>query len=286
VRILVTGASGFVGAQLVPALAASGHEVVAAVRDAARAPAGGDALELDLAESLPRGVLPPVDAVVHLAQANVPFPDGAHELFSVNVGSTQQLLEHARRTGAERFVYASSGSVYGLGEGPVSEDEPRRAGDYYAATKRAGELLVEAYAAQLSTVVLRPFTPYGPTQRGRLVPALVDRVRQGLPVMLNDGGRPRLTPIFVDDVVRVVCAAVELDGHHTVNVAGDEVASIRTLATLIGDAVGREPVFEQGGRAEGDLIADNRRMHELLAPGRLVPLEEGLRATALAGATA
>jgi nucleoside-diphosphate-sugar epimerase len=132
--------------------------------------------------------------------------------------------------------------------------------------------------------VLRPFAPYGPTQRDRLIPALVRRVRDGLPVTLNGGGRPRLTPIFVDDVVRALCAAVELDGHHVVNVAGDEVATIRELAELIGEAVGRRPVFEEGGASSGDLIADNRRMHELLAPGPLVPLSEGLSATALTGA--
>ena len=281
-KVLVTGSEGFIGSRLVPALAEAGHEVVAAARDVARAPRDATVLELDLSRPLDRGRLPEVDAIVHLAQANVPFPDGALDLYRVNTVSTAELLEHARSSGAQRFVYASSGSIYGLGEGPVAEDDPRRAVDFYAVTKRNAEALVGAYAPYFATTVLRPFAPYGPGQRGRLIPGLVERVREGRPVTLNEGGRPRLTPIFVDDVLRVLAAAVALDGHHTVNLAGDETASVRDLAALIGEAIGSEPVFEHGSGRSGDLIADNRRLHGLFETGPLVGLAEGLRRTALA----
>jgi UDP-glucose 4-epimerase len=284
--VLVTGAAGFIGGPLVPELASAGHDVYALVRDAGRAPAAGTAVEADLARPLRRDDLPRVDAFVHLAQANVPFPDGAHELYRVNTVSTQELLELARSTGAEHFVYASSGSVYGLGEGVVDEETTRRASDFYAVTKRNAEQLVESYRPFLHTAILRPFAPYGPGQQGRLIPNLVRSVREGLAVTLNEGGRPRMTPIYVEDVVRVFAGALELEGHHVVNVAGDETAGIDDLATLIGEAVGREPVFEPGGGAPGDLVADNRRLRELLVAGPLTPLVEGLRATALAAVPA
>jgi UDP-glucose 4-epimerase len=283
-RVLVTGASGFIGVRLVAALAQAGHDVHALVRDRDRAPADATAVVADLAR--PLSGLPAVDAIAHLAQANVPFPDAADELYRVNTLSTLALLEHARATGAVRFVHTSSGSIYGLGDGAVDEDAPRRATDFYSVTKRNAEQLVQAYAPFFSTVVLRPFAPYGPGQQGRLIPGLIRRVREGVPVTLHDRGRPRMTPIFVDDAVRAFAAALDLDGHHVVNVAGDEVVSITELAERIGDVVGREPVFEAAEPAAGDLIAENRRMHELLAPGPLVPLAEGLRTTALAGAVA
>jgi nucleoside-diphosphate-sugar epimerase len=286
VRVLVTGASGFIGGQLAPALASAGHDVFALVRDLARAPADATAVECDLTRPLRSNELPRVDAVVQLAQANVRFPDAAEELWRVNTGSTQELLEVARRTGAQRFVYASSGSVYGLGDGIVDEETPRRAHDFYAVTKRSAELLVEAYAPFLATAILRPFAPYGPTQHGRLIPNLVRSVREGVPVKLNERGGPRMTPIYVDDVVRAFAGALALDGHHVVNVAGDEAAGIDELASLIGEVVGREPVFEQTGGAAGDLVADNRRMRDLLVPGTLLPLAEGLRLTALAAVAA
>jgi nucleoside-diphosphate-sugar epimerase len=95
-----------------------------------------------------------------------------------------------------------------------------------------------------------------------------------------------MTPIYVDDVVRAFAGALDLDGHHVVNVAGDEAAGIDELASLIGEVVGREPVFEQTGGAAGDLVADNRRMRDLLVPGTLLPLAEGLRLTALAAVPA
>lgn len=283
-KVLVTGAAGFLGTRLVPALAQAGHEVLALVRDPDRAPADAAAVVRDLAR--PLSDLPRADAVVHLAQANVSFPEGTRELYRVNTVATQELLEYARTVGAERFVYASSGSIYGLGEGAVGEDDPRRASDFYSVTKRNAEQLVEAYRPYFSTAILRPFAPYGPTQRGRLIPNLIRRVRDGEPVTLNEGGRPRTTPIFVDDALRAFAGALELDGHHVVNVAGDEAVGIDELAGLIGEIVGRRPVFEPGPGAAGDLIADNTRLHDLLLPGQLVPLAEGLRATALAGAPA
>lgn len=278
-RVLVTGAGGFVGRQLVPALAAVGHEVVPVVRPGQEP---GEAIALDLSRPLGERVLPAVDAVVHLAQANVPLPEGARELFRVNAASTHDLLEHARRCGARTFVLASSGSVYGPVEHPVSEGHPARATDFYAVTKRAAELSVAAYAPFLATIVLRLFTPYGPGQARRLVPRLIARVREGRPVTLNAGGRPHLTPIFAGDVVRVVLRALERDGHDVVNVAGDEVVSIRELAERIGEVVGREPVFEEGdGAVAGDLVADNTRLHELYGLDDLVTLAQGLRETAL-----
>ena len=288
-KVVVTGATGFVAGHLLPALTEAGHGVVALAHEPDRlgAPPGVLVIEADLRRPLDRGAIGPVDSVVHLAQANVPFPDGARDLWRVNAQSTAELLELAKEAGASRFVLASSGSIYGLGQGAVAEDDPRRATDFYAVTKRAAELVVGAYAPYMHTAVLRLFTPYGPRQTGRLVPSLVDRIRSGRPVTLNAGGRPRLTPVFVLDLVRVVLAALEREGNHVVNVAGDEVVGIQKLAQLIGEAVGREPVFkEKDGDAPGDLIGVNARMHELYAPGPLVPLAEGIRATVEADALA
>lgn len=287
VRIAVTGVTGFIGSSLAPLLADEGHEVLALARrpDAVHSHDGVVPVACDLAGPVDLDL--EVDAIVHLAQANVPLPEGARELFRVNTASTLELLDWGRRVGAERFVYASSGSVFGLGEEVVTEETPRRSDDLYAVTKEAAERLVDSYAASFRTaVVLRPFAPYGPAQTGRLIPGLIQRVRDEAPVTLNEGGSPRMTPMYVDDAVRAFAAALELEGRHTLNLAGDEAVSIRELAELIGEALGREPRFEPSGKPAGDLVADNSRMHEVLGLGRLVPLAEGIRATALAGVPA
>jgi UDP-glucose 4-epimerase len=285
-RVLVAGATGFVASHLIPRLTEAGHEVIALGHDSARIPAGKGItpVEADLRRPLDSEALPGFDAVVHLAQANVPFPEGALSLFRVNTASTAELLAAAAARGAQRFVFASSGSVYGLGDDLVGEGDPLRAEDYYSATKRSGELLVDAYREQLGTVILRFFAPYGPGQRGRLVPGLVARVRAGERVLLGGGGRPRLTPIFVDDAVEVILRALAATGSQVLNVAGDEVVSIRDLAELIGAALGRDPVFvDAPNGAVGDLIGRNDRMRELLGEHRLVTLEEGVRRTVEAG---
>ncbi|MBD0329900.1 MAG: NAD(P)-dependent oxidoreductase [Thermoleophilia bacterium] len=277
-RVLVTGASGFVGSHLAPALADAGHEVLAVVRRPGSAPAGATEVAADLARD--RLELPAADAVVHLAQANTRFPDGAAELYAVNTAATQRLLDHARRTGARRFVLASTGSVYGFADPPLSEDDPVRADDFYALTKIHAEALVAAYRGFFATAVLRLFVPYGPGQEGRMIPALAARVREGRPVTLNGGGRPRSNPVYVGDVVRVVAAALERDEHVLVNVAGDEVVGVGELAERMGAVLGRRPLLEQGAPdAPGDIVADTGRLHALFALRPLVGLDEGLRRT-------
>ena len=279
-RVVVTGAAGFVASHLIPALARAGHDVYAVDRDASRVgelPA--TPVEWDLSQQRPD--LPEVDAAIHLAQANVPFPDEARTLYAVNVGSVLELLDHCRRCGAERFLYASSGSVYGFGSAPFEETDPPAGTDLYAVSKLSGELVVQAFASFFSTFIARLFVPYGPGQRARMIPRLVERVRAGEPVSVNDGGHPRMNPLYIDDVVRVFLAALELDGHHLVNVGGDEAVGIDDLAALIGEAVGREPVIEHAdGGAPGDIVGDTTRLHELLDLRPLVPLSDGLRAVA------
>ena len=278
-RVLLTGASGFVGGYLAPALVAAGHDVQALVRDpgAYEAPGGVTPVEADLAELDPHA-LPSVDAIAHFAQANVPFPDEAGTLYAVNTASTLVLLEHARTCGAQRFLYASSASVYGFGDRPFSEDDPLSAHDFYATTKLNSEQLVGTYGGFFGTSVFRLVAPYGPGQTGRMIPGVIGRVRDGRPVTLNGGGRPRMNPIYVEDAGRAAVAALELEGNHVVNVAGEEVVGIDRIAQLAGEALGREPVFQAGDAdAPGDVVADTARFNELFDLPDRVGMAEGIR---------
>jgi UDP-glucose 4-epimerase len=283
VNVLVAGATGFVGGHLVPYLVRQGHEVIAAGHDPARLERFPQAARLvldlrrpDAAAAIPDGL----DAVIHLAQANVPFPDGASELFEVNTGSVQRLLEHARRSGVSRFVYASTASVYGGGDRPWREDDPAEGPGYYAATRQASDRLVRAYGDVLPYVVLRLLTPYGPGQTNRLVPGLLARVQSGRPVTLRDGGRPRMNPIYVDHVVDVFAQALTVPPNQVVNLAGDEVLSIADMAETIGRVVGREPHFEHApGDSGGDVVADTSRLRRVFRlPETLTGFAAGVRA--------
>lgn len=288
-NVLVTGATGFVAGWLVPHLIREGHRVLALGHDPGRLarfpdaePVVVDLRRPDLTERLPTGL----DAIIHLAQANVPFPDGAHDLFDVNVGSTLRLLEHARRGGAQRFVYASTASVYGGGVRPWRESDPPLGTGYYAATRQGAERLVQAYGDHLPYVILRLVTPYGPGQRNRLVPGLIDRVREGLPILLREGGRPQMNPIFVSHVADVFTQALSVSPSGAVprdvlNLAGDEVLSIRQMAETIGQRLGRQPVFEDvPGSSGGDVVADTTHLRQVFRlPDRLTTFAQGVQAS-------
>lgn len=277
-RVLVTGATGLLGRGVAAALVGRGAHVVALVRPGSASPAGTASLVHDLRSPFPPDALPDVECVVHLAHhPHVSFPENATALHRLNTSSTLELLEAARLSGAARFVYASSGTVYGYSDHALDEREPVCATDFYALTKLHAESLVRTYAPFFATAILRPFFPYGRGQRNRLVPRLAERISRGEPISLRAGGKPRVNPIFVDDAVDAVVAAAEGRTPETLNLAGPDVVSIRELAVAIGAVVGGEPVFaELDDPLLGDLVGATNRLGDVL--GRpLVSLNEGLR---------
>ena len=275
-KVLITGGTGYIGGAMLPALQRRGHEVLALARRIPEGTVNGVRwVHGDLAAPLPE--LPAVDAIIHFAQASVPVPQSAEEMYAVNTHSTLRLLEHARRCGAERFMFASTGNVYGWGSRPFVEDDPLDPRTFYAVTKTNAENIIRGYRPYFETSILRFFTPYGAGQTARLIPDIVGRVRDGRAVTLREGGRPHLTPIYVDDAVEICCRLLEKPGHLTVNIAGDEHVSLRQIAQIAGEHLGRAAVLEDlAESAAGDLTADNSRMKEFSGFGKLTSLREGL----------
>lgn len=279
-RVLVTGATGLLGRGVAGALAARGDDVVSLVRPGRATPDGTTALVHDLFEQFPPTALPEVDCVVHLSHhADVAFPANATALHRLNTSATQELLEAARRRGVERFVYASSGTVYGFGNRAVEETDTPRADDFYALTKRHAEELVLTYGAFLETCLVRPFFPYGRGQSDRLVPRLAARIAAGEPVAVRRNGAPRINPIYVDDAVEAIVAAADGRAPAILNLAGPDVVAIPELAAAVGAIVGRAPRYEElSDDVDGDLVGATGRLEAVLRRP-LVPLEEGLRRT-------
>lgn len=275
-RILITGAGGLLGSHLVPLLSRE-HELFALGRGA---PEGATAITADLSNPVDPAALPAnADSLVYLAQSPRfrDFPDGAADMFQVNVAQPLALLDWARRASVRRFVYASSGSVYAPSDRPIREDDPTPAPGFYASTKLAAERLALAYGGMISVVCLRFFFIYGRGQkRDMLLPRLVDSVREGRPVTLQGSDGIRLNPVHAEDAARATAAALELDGAHAINVAGPEALSIRRICEAAGAALGRDPVFESAPPAAGDLVADISRMSERLISPR-IPFVEGVR---------
>lgn len=281
-KLLVTGAAGFIGSHLIEHLA--GRHALYAVTRRPPPPALADRahwIEQDLVRLDPDALPARIDGVVHLAQSAHyrHFPDGAPDVFAVNVGSTFSLLEYARSAGARTFVLASTGGVYGHRPHPISErdDEPRPS-TFYFRSKRSAELLAEAYAELFAVVVLRLFFVYGAAQRRMLIASLIDKVVAGEPIVVDGEPGLSINPIHVDDAVRVFEPALTLGRSATLNVAGPERVTLTELVRRIGEIAGRPPAITyNAAQPEGDLVADIGRLREVLGVTPAIPLADGLR---------
>lgn len=171
-RVLVTGAGGFVGKHLCEALVANGDEPIATERHA------GGALQMDVTqpEEVRKVLLQEKpDAIVHLAAiAFVPQAESDFgSTLNLNVGATDNLCRIiAENLPGCKFVFASSPEVYGkvISTEPISENQPVAPANNYGISKAAAELVVQRWMGQgVATTVIRPFNHIGPRQEDRYV---------------------------------------------------------------------------------------------------------------------
>jgi nucleoside-diphosphate-sugar epimerase len=270
-KILITGAGGFVGKRLCQHLSTKGHEIVAVVRS--RVPEidqhylsskNVQLLELDLS-SLDPSLLPgDLEAIYSLAQSSYfrDFPEKADEVFAVNIAANFQLLQWAISTGVRKFIQVSSGGIYGGRLRKIFQEDDSIAVNsplgFYQGSKLCSEIIFQNYRSFFETaVILRPFFIYGPGQRRDMfISRLIEAVRKGFPLQLQGEEGVRVNPIFVDDAVRAFSNAIELNGFHIINVAGPDVLDLRQIGEIIGKAVGKNPVFEMENKNPVDFVAN------------------------------
>jgi len=280
-RVLITGAAGFIGSHLVERLALD-HEVVALARHPLTT-ANVQWIAHDLTQPLPYADLPAtIDTVIHLAQSQHyrDFPERAQDIYDVNIHSTFALLEYARKAGAQRFIFTSTGSVYQAKDRKdesIAENDPLNLSNFYAASKYAAEQLIVGYRTVFHTSICRLFFVYGARQNASmLIPRLVRSVYKGDPITLQGEDGISITPTHVDDVVQAINAMLTLEGHHVINVAGGEVLTLREVGAQIGAYFGRVPVFVADTKSKpSHLIADISKMRALLGEP-LVPFASGV----------
>ena len=232
-KILVTGAAGFIGMHVAERLLAAGHQVTGldnlndyydpALKQARLArlrDLPGFAFQrLDLADGAGMRALFAAEGferVVHLgAQAGVRYSLTNPQVYlDSNVTGTLNVLEGCRHHGVGHLVFASTSSVYGLNTRmPFS---PHHGVDHplslYASTKRAGELLCHNYAALfgLPVTALRFFTVYGPWGRPDMSPMLfAQKMLAGQPIDVFNGGHHRRDFTYIDDIVEGVVRACD-----------------------------------------------------------------------------
>jgi UDP-glucose 4-epimerase len=267
--ILLTGATGLIGGHLVPAL--DDYSPLLYLGRSAHAHRPSAFVPTDLSTDWDTAILPPkIDNIVYLAQSDYfrDFPDKAKDIFAVNTSSVLKLLEYARQAGVQRFIYASSGGVYGPSNTALNEESHLALRDnlgFYLSTKLCSEALLENYAAYMQIIILRFFFVYGPGQRkDMLIPRLIQRVHQELPLLLQGEDGLSLNPIYVVDAVSAIKHALQLTGSHKINIGGPDVLNLRQLGCEIAKQLGKKPIFKLENQEQSHLIADITRMKELL----------------------
>jgi len=280
-RIVLTGATGFIGGWLLRRLMAD-HEVICLTRKADGLPSHANVkiVSQDLTKPLETAKLPAsVDAIIHMAQSRQfrKFPEEAQDIFDVNVSSTQRLLDYARKVKVGQFILASSGGVCGYPARPALESDPPDLLNHYLTTKYAAETLVQSYSNQFVPLILRYFFVYGEGQRRMFMPSLVERVLHGKAVTVNGQTGVAMNPIHVSDAVEATVRALELDRAEVINVAGPDVTTIMDLARRIGQAAGREPVYQfEAEKGPLAMIASIEKMRLRLGVTPKISLHDGI----------
>jgi len=306
VKILVTGAAGFIGFHVALDLLREGHEVVGVdnfndyysvrlKRDRHRqleAHPRYVGYEMDLTDD--RAVedlfaAHRFDRVCHLAaQAGVRYSlvnPRAYE--RANLAAFVNILEGCRHTHVPRLVYASSSSVYGGNTKlPFSETDPvDRPVSLYAATKKANELMAHTYTHLfgLPTVGLRFFTVYGPWGRPDMAMWIfTERLFKRQPIPVFHHGRMWRDFTYIDDVVVGVRAALFREGlgsYEIFNLGNHRPEGLMDMIELLAREVGVPPVLEMLPMQPGDVertYADIERARVKLGFEPRTPLSEGV----------
>ncbi len=301
-RVLVTGAAGFIGSHLCRRLVAEGHHVVGLDDlSAGKLENLADVPETKLSEADVRD-LESVRAAAagcgailhHAARTSVPRSIRSPDAYvDVNIQGTFNVLVAAREEQA-KVVFASSSSVYGdQSTFPLREDLEPRPRSPYAATKLAGEALVRSWwhSYDAPTLVFRYFNVYGPGQDpGSEYAAVIPRFTMAcltgqVPVIYGTGDQSR-DFTFVDDVVRANLRALEAprDAYGEVlNVGGGhEPTTVNRLLELVARYSGASPEAVHEPGRQGDIRrshADVTRASELIGYAPEVGVEDGVRRT-------
>jgi nucleoside-diphosphate-sugar epimerase len=298
-RIVISGAAGFIGSNLTDLLLSLGHEVVGLdnfitgrrqnIAHLANHPSF-KLIEMDVIQGV--AVDGPVDRIFHLASPASPVAYAQHRIATMQVNSagTWNLLELAVAKGA-RFLVTSTSEIYGQPQTSVQKEElwgvvnPIGLRSVYEEAKRFSEAVTMAYHREkgADTRIVRIFNTYGPRMHphdGRVVTNFVRQALRGEAITIAGDGMQTRSFCYVSDTIRGLVAAMEADFHEPINIGNPQETTILELARCIlelcpGTAAKLE--FQPGGDYDPrSRCPDLTRAHSILEWAPEVELKEGL----------
>jgi UDP-glucuronate 4-epimerase len=303
-KVLVTGGAGFIGSHLVEALLSDGHRVSVIDdfndfydpqikrKNLLRVLADIRLHSIDIRDkeaALNVFSAERPEAVVHLAaRAGVRPSIQRPELYlATNINGTFHLLEAAKEYGVERFIFASSSSVYGASsEIPFREDQVlTQTLSPYACTKLAGEHLCSnySYLYHIRAICLRFFTVYGPRQRPDLaIHKFTDLIHHGKPIDVYGDGTARRDFTYIEDIIQGVVASIQYEGapFDIFNLGESETIELREVIAEIETALGQRATINMLPPVPGDMpatYADISKARRFLGYAPATRIQSGLR---------
>lgn len=281
-KVIIIGSNGFLGKNLTKCLKDEGIDVVEI--------SSQNGLGIDPST----GLLPDNfeitnssdGIVVYLSQSprTNQVPNEAPHVIAVNSLSPVKVGIAAIKANIKRFIYVSTGTVYKPSFEPLSEESPVQRENWYALSKLHGEESLNLLRSYLEVVVLRPFTLYGPGQVGRLIPNLIESIKNSYPVTIRprefndtlDGGL-KLSLCHIDDAVAMIRHVIDNGGPRIMNISSPEALSIRDIASAIGYSIGINPLFEIAEQIrDGNLIANTEVLQNVIKC-KCVSFNEGIQ---------
>lgn len=301
-KILVTGAAGFIGSQLAEALLAEGHQVLGADSfndyydrstkernaDCVRA-AGGELVELDLAVDDLGALVSGATAVFHLAaQPGLSPTTSDADYERNNVVATRRLVEACSASGdLEMLFYISTSSVYGSLATGTEDTEPQPTSTYGRTKLEAEHLALEAAeAGRMPACSLRIFSVYGPRERPeKLFPILIRSISGDRSFPLFEGSLEHERSFtYVGDIVQGLLAALERRGSlsgEIINLGSEQSFTTGDAIRIVEELMGRAARFDVVPRRQGDQLKTSARIDKarrLLGYAPSTELRDGLAA--------
>lgn len=275
IKVLVTGASGFIGSHLVDHYVDQGYDVL-----------GVDVVEpkynnpkakyyyYDVSKKdLPKSIFGKVNIVNHHAaqiDARLGFDRVEFDL-EQNVMSTLRLLKFTQRTpSVTKFIYASSGGAIDNSEQPQS---------LYGISKLTAEKYIKHYSQRygLNSVILRYSNIYGSRQRGGVISQFIPRLLKNEPIQINGGDQTR-DFVFVKDVAQINELAITLESG-TYTICSETQISMFDLATTLRAMCNSTSPFQINPQISGEVMKSTLLCSDIIKNSIITPLEMGLQTT-------